>query len=131
MKDFMRRSGVRVSLTAHALVNQLPIELSAILYRVALEALNNVAIHAQAGEVQVQIRKLPNSVCMKIADDGVSFDVEDVLSASGNGRLGLLGMKERLEMVGGKLSIQSRPGHGTTVTAKIPVRRNLNADRTG
>jgi two-component system, NarL family, sensor histidine kinase DegS len=44
-----------------------------------------------------------------------------VLCAQGNGRLGLLGMRERLEMVGGKLSIESLPGHGTTVIARIPV----------
>ena len=121
MKDFMKRTGVRASLTAYAEVNQLPIKQSAILYRVALEALNNVAIHAQASAVEVEIKKMPDWICLTITDNGKSFDVKRVLRAKGNGRLGLLGMRERLEMVGGKFSIKSTPGHGTTVTARIPA----------
>jgi signal transduction histidine kinase len=121
MKDFTKRTGVRASLTAYAAVNDLPIDQSAVLYRVALEALNNVAIHAQASAVEVQIKKLPDWICLTITDDGKSFDVKRVLRTKGNGRLGLLGMRERLEMVGGKFSIKSTPGHGTTVTARIPV----------
>jgi signal transduction histidine kinase len=108
-------------LTAYAAVNQLPISQSAVLYRVALEALNNVGIHAQASAVEVEIKKLPDGICLTITDNGKSFDVKRVLRTKGNGRLGLLGMRERLEMVGGKFSIKSTPGHGTTVTARIPV----------
>jgi signal transduction histidine kinase len=121
MKDFKKRTGVQAHLTAYAAVNQLPIGPSGVLYRVALEALNNVAIHAQASAVEVQIKKLPDWICLTITDDGKSFDVKRVLRTKGNGRLGLLGMRERLEMVGGKFSIKSTPGHGTTVTARIPV----------
>jgi PAS domain S-box-containing protein len=121
MKDFMKRTGVRARLTAYAAVNQLPLDQSAVLYRVALEALNNVAIHAEASAVEVQIKKLPDWICLTITDDGKSFDVKRVLRTKGNGRLGLLGMRERLEMVGGKFSIKSTPGHGTTVTARIPA----------
>jgi signal transduction histidine kinase len=121
MKDFMKRTGVRARLTAYAAVNQLPIDQSAVLYRVALEALNNVALHAQASAVEVQIKKLPDWICLTITDDGKSFNVKRVLRTKGNGRLGLLGMRERLQMVGGKFSIKSTPGHGTTVTARIPV----------
>jgi PAS domain S-box-containing protein len=121
MNDFMKRTGVRARLTAYAAVSQLPIDQSSVLYRVALEALNNVAIHAQASAVKVEIKKLPEWICLTITDDGKSFDVESVLRTKGTGRLGLLGMRERLEMVGGKFSIKSTPGHGTTVTARIPV----------
>jgi signal transduction histidine kinase len=121
MKDFMKRTGVRARLTAYAAVNQLPIGQSAVLYRVALEALNNVGIHAQASAVEVRIEKLPDWICLTIKDDGKSFDVKRVLRTKGNGRLGLLGMRERLQMVGGKFSIKSTPGHGTTVTARIPA----------
>jgi signal transduction histidine kinase len=122
MKDFMKRTGVRARLTAYAAVNQLPIGQSAVLYRVALEALNNVGIHAQASAVEVEFEKLPDWICLTITDNGKSFDVKRVLRTKGNGRLGLLGMRERLEMVGGKFSIKSTPGHGTTVTARIPVK---------
>ena len=121
LKDFMKRTGVRASLAAYAAVNQLPIEQSSVFYRVALEALNNVDIHAQASAVEIQIKKLPGWICLTITDNGKSFDVQRVLRTKGNGRLGLLGMRERLQMVGGKFSIKSAPSHGTTVTARIPA----------
>jgi signal transduction histidine kinase len=120
MKDFMKRTGVRARLTAFAAANQLPLDRRAVLYRVALEALNNVAAHAQAGAVEVEIKQLPDWICLTIKDDGKSFDVKRVLRTKGNGRLGLLGMRERLQMVGGKFSVKSAPGRGTTVTARIP-----------
>ena len=121
IKDFIKRTGVRVDLIAYDAVNQLSIDQSAVLYRVALEAFNNVAIHAQATSVEVEIKKLPDWVSMTIKDDGKSFDVKRLLRTKGNERLGLLGMRERLEMIGGKFSIKSSPGHGTTVIARIPA----------
>ena len=121
MRDFMKRTGVRARLTVYEAVNQLPLDQSAVLYRVALEALNNVGCHAQASAAEVQIKKLPDWVCLTIKDNGKSFDVKSALRAKGSGHLGLLGMKERLQMVGGKFSIKSTPGRGTTVTARIPA----------
>ena len=86
-----------------------------VLFRVAQEALTNVARHAQASRVEVSIQKLPDGICMKIKDDGKSFQVERVLHAKGGKRLGLLGMRERLEMVGGNFDVESAPGKGTTI----------------
>jgi signal transduction histidine kinase len=71
--------------------------------------------------VEVNIQKLPDGICMKIKDDGKSFKVERVLPANGGKRLGLLGMRERLEMIGGHLDIESAPGKGTTIIAQIPL----------
>ncbi len=71
--------------------------------------------------MEVSILKLPDCICMKIKDDGKSFAVERVLNARGRKRLGLLGMKERLEMVGGRFGIESDAGKGTTITAQIPL----------
>jgi len=56
---------------------------------------------------------------MKIKDDGKSFEVESALNGKGSKRLGLLGMRERLEMIGGHFSVQSAPGQGTTITAQL------------
>jgi signal transduction histidine kinase len=92
-----------------------------ILYRVAQEALTNVSRHAQASRVEVTIQKLADGICMKINDNGKSFNVEHLLQGKGGKRLGLLGMRERLEMVGGCFEIESTPGQGTTVTAEIPL----------
>ena len=120
MKSFAKRTGVRTSLTAFATVERLDTAKRTVLFRVAQEALNNVARHAQAGRVEVSIQKLPDWICMKIKDDGKSFNVERTLHANGGKRLGLLGMRERLEMVGGKFVVESSPGKGTTVFAQIP-----------
>jgi signal transduction histidine kinase len=121
MKNFAARTGVRTCLTAFAGVEQLEIARRTVLFRVAQEALNNVARHAQASRVEVNIQELPDCVCMNIRDNGKSFEVESVLHGKGSKRLGLLGMRERLEMVGGHFDVQSAPGKGTAITAKIPL----------
>jgi signal transduction histidine kinase len=120
MKNFTTRTGVRTHLTALASVEQLDTPRRTILFRVAQEALTNVARHAQASRVEVSIQKVPDGIGMKIKDDGKSFQVERVMRGEGSKHLGLLGMRERLEMVGGKFGIDSAPGQGTTVTAQIP-----------
>jgi signal transduction histidine kinase len=121
MKNFSTHSGVRTHLTAFAGVEKVDTARRTVLFRVAQEALTNVARHAQASRVDVSIEKLPDGVCMRIKDDGKSFQVERVLHGNGSRRLGLLGMRERLEMVGGNFSVASAPGQGTTVTAQIPL----------
>ena len=121
MKSFATRTGVRPSLTAFAAVEQLDTPKRTVLYRVAQEALTNVGRHAQASRVEVSIHKLPDCICMKIKDDGKSFNVERTLHANGGKRLGLLGMRERVEMVGGKFVVESSPGKGTTIQAQIPL----------
>ena len=122
MKSFTEETGIRVSLTAFAGVEELSNAKRTVLYRVAQEALTNVARHAHASRVAVHIKKLPNAVRMQIKDDGQAFDVERLLHARKNKRMGLLGMRERVEMVGGKFTVESAPGHGTTVAAQIPFR---------
>jgi signal transduction histidine kinase len=129
MKDFTGRTGVRTRLTAFAGVEKLDTARRTVLYRVAQEALANVARHAQASRVEVSIQKLPDCICMKIQDDGKAFEVERVLQGKGSKRLGLLGMRERLEMVGGRFEVQSAPGRGTTIQAQIPFERAGRRDR--
>lgn len=120
MKNYMKETGIQVSLTAFAGVEDLNIVKRTVLYRVAQEALINVSRHAKAGRVDVNIRKLPDAVLMQIADDGVSFDVERMWGSKKSRHLGLLGMRERVEMVGGKFTIKSAPGRGTVLQAQIP-----------
>ncbi|HEX4343308.1 MAG TPA: ATP-binding protein [Verrucomicrobiae bacterium] len=121
MKNFTTSTGVRTRLIAYAGVEQLGTAKRTVLYRVAQEALTNVARHARASEVEVSIQKLPDCICMKVSDNGKSFEVERVLNAKGRNRLGLLGMRERLEMIGGHFDIESVAGKGTSVIATIPV----------
>jgi signal transduction histidine kinase len=100
-----------------------------VLFRVAQEALTNVARHARAGRVEVIIQKLPEGICMKIKDDGKSFQVDRVLHGKGRKHLGLLGMRERLEMVGGSFDVESTPGKGSTVIARIPPGKAARGSR--
>jgi signal transduction histidine kinase len=120
VKSFSKRTGIFIHLTIFAAVENLAGDKRTVLYRVAQEALTNVARHAQASLVDVSIEKLPGGICMKIKDDGKSFRVDRVLDAKRNKRLGLLGMRERVEMVGGSFRVESAPGKGTTVCAQIP-----------
>jgi two-component system sensor histidine kinase DegS len=123
MKSFAAHYGVRTHLTAFAGVEEVDTARRTVLYRVAQEALTNVGRHAHASRVDMSIEKLPGAICMKIKDDGKSFQVNHVLHSNGSKRLGLLGMRERLEMVGGSFRVESAVGKGTTVTAQIPLRQ--------
>jgi two-component system, NarL family, sensor histidine kinase DegS len=121
IKIFAARTGIRVHLKANAGIEKLNGVQRTVLYRVAQEALTNVDHHAQASRVTVNLHKLPRAVRMEIIDNGKSFPVEKVLQSNGKQRLGLLGMRERVEMVGGRFAIESVPGTGTTVCAQIPM----------
>jgi signal transduction histidine kinase len=91
-----------------------------VLFRVAQEALTNVVRHANASEVRLSLTKVGAAIRLEICDNGKSFAVEKTLRKENNKRLGLVGMRERLEMVGGSLIIESAPGTGTTVRAEVP-----------
>lgn len=121
MKDFKKETGLQVSLSAFAALEHVNADTRIVLYRIAQESLTNVARHAQATRVEVNIQKLDGAVCMKIKDNGRGMAAEGARRAGTNQRLGLLGMRERLEMVGGKFNIESVSGKGTTITAEIPL----------
>jgi PAS domain S-box-containing protein len=129
MKTFTKQTGVHTSLTAIAAVERLDTAKRTVLFRVAQEALTNVARHAQASRVAVIIQKLPDGICMKIKDDGKSFQVDSVLHGKGRQHLGMLGMRERLEMVGGSFEVESAPGKGTAIIAEIPLGKAARAAR--
>jgi signal transduction histidine kinase len=120
MKSFAARTGIRTRLTACKEADLLSVIHRTVLFRVAQEALTNVARHAGAASVEVRLQTEPGGIGLRVIDDGRSFLVERVLQATRGQRLGLLGMRERLEMVGGRLDIKSAPGVGTTISAHIP-----------
>jgi signal transduction histidine kinase len=121
MKNFGARTGLLAHLTAFAAVENLDAAKRTVLYRVAQEALTNVARHAKASRVDVNIHQQNSAAFMEIKDDGKSFEVERRLHGKGSKRLGLLGMRERVEMVGGTFCIESSPGQGTIVRVEIPL----------
>ena len=123
LKGFTRRTGIHIHFRTFSAnrIEQLNNVSRTVIYRVAQEALTNVARHAQASFVEVSFEKLPNAICLKIKDNGKSFQAQRVMHSKRNARLGLIGMRERLEMVGGSFSVESAPGNGTTVRAQIPL----------
>jgi two-component system, NarL family, sensor histidine kinase DegS len=123
MKGFTERTGIRVNFSTFAGVEKLSNDKRTVYYRVAQAALINIAQHADASAVSVEIKDLPQAVLMEIRDDGKSFDVAKVLDSRRNKRLGLIGMRERVEMVGGTFAVRSVPGRGTTISARLPFRR--------
>jgi PAS domain S-box-containing protein len=112
--------GFRVDLDASGLgPRRLPRAVETALYRVAQEALANATRHADARVVRMTLERAQGSVRLAIADDGRGFEVERALEAAGH--LGLHGIRERAELLGGRAEIRSRPGEGTTVTVVVPV----------
>ncbi|AHF90323.1 histidine kinase [Opitutaceae bacterium TAV5] len=121
INGFPRKKGRSIRFTASPAADVLDNDRRTVLYRVAQESLLNVARHAHARVVTVCLLKVRGGVRLEISDDGKAFDVDRLMTAGWNQRLGLIGMRERVEMVGGRFSIESAPGTGTTVRAEVPV----------
>jgi signal transduction histidine kinase len=117
------RSGVEVDCHALGLDgDRLPAPVETALYRVVQEALTNVLKHAGARRVSLILQRFPGQAVAVVEDDGGGFDAESVTApARDGGRLGLIGMRERLALVGGTLTVESIPGRGTTVIARVPL----------
>ena len=122
--DFPKQKGQQIQFAAFAGVEALNNDKRTMLYRVVQEALTNVAKHAQASVVKVVILKARGGVCLEIADNGKAFDVGRLTSGQWGQRLGLIGMRERVEMVGGRFSVESASGTGTTIRAAVPFGEN-------
>lgn len=91
------------------------------LYRIVQEALNNVAKHADAGQVSVLLDRRGGEVMLVVKDDGRGFDLEQKRAETS--WLGLVGMRERAQLVGGRLSIHTAPTKGTSISVRVPARR--------
>jgi signal transduction histidine kinase len=121
MKGFMRDANVQASLKVFAGIEATSGAVRTTLYRVAQEALTNIARHAQATHAEVCIESLNGSIRMTITDDGQGFQMEGKDGAKLPTRLGLLGMRERVEMLGGTFRVESAPGHATTIRVALPL----------
>ena len=99
------------------------------LYRITQEALNNVTKHSKANRASVLLERVDGSLVLIVEDDGIGFEPceKEKITADDRG-MGLLGMKERAVIVGGTLEIESAPGEGTTVYARVPLEINNKAE---
>ncbi len=117
--DFTTRSHIRGSFGHKDIPAVVPQEIATCIYRVAQESLNNVARHAEASRVDVELTRSRSALTVTITDNGVGFDAE--LSRYGSHGLGLLGMKERVALVHGELQVVSAVGKGTRVQVVVLV----------
>ena len=91
------------------------------LYRIVQEAVTNAATHAKVSEAAVSLRSEGGVIIAEIRDEGCGFELPDPGAAPDDGHIGLVGMRERAEAVGGSLTVQTSPGKGTTVRAEVPM----------
>jgi signal transduction histidine kinase len=115
---FAKQAKVNVTLEAHVDERPAP-EVETIVYRVVQESLNNVAKHAQASNVWIRLNADRHRVDLTVRDDGSGFDPDQASQLVNNGHYGLAGMRERVELGGGRLDLQSQPGQGTTIHVEL------------
>jgi signal transduction histidine kinase len=124
--EFSQRT--RLAIEYHGLdLPELPEAASICLYRCLQEALTNAAKHAAADQVRVVLSRDPEMLCLSVEDDGRGFDGAAWPSGSAWPKgIGLLGIQERLELLGGRLEIDSRPGEGTRLVASLPIQEAVS-----
>ncbi|HEV8635659.1 MAG TPA: sensor histidine kinase [Chloroflexota bacterium] len=118
-REFAQRIGAAVDVHVEGLAGRLHPEVELVVYRVVQEALTNIARHAAASHVDVRLKFGDDAVEVAIEDDGRGFDAASAASTRERG-LGLFGMRERVELIGGTISIDSRVGHGTRIQVRVP-----------
>ncbi|MFI6359217.1 sensor histidine kinase [Streptomyces sp. NPDC050743] len=122
--EWGERTGVRAEFTVTGTTEQLHDEVSATLLRIAQEALSNAARHAGPTRVGVTLSFMGDEVTLDIRDDGTGFDPAAVPERTHSGGFGLDGMRARAERIAGSLTVESEPGHGTAVSARVPLVRD-------
>jgi two-component system, NarL family, sensor histidine kinase DevS len=117
-EGFRDQTGIKVDIAAQLGDGRLPEEVETTLYRIVQEALTNVIKHAEATRVSILLTRANGAVVAVVEDDGGGFDPADAR----DGGLGLLGMRERLALLGGTLRIEAGADQGTTLAAEVPLR---------
>jgi signal transduction histidine kinase len=121
-EQYAERANLRVEFQVSGTKRRLPSQVETVLFRIAQEGLNNIGRHAHATRAQLRLDFVDTLVRLTVEDDGRGFVVADVLGAQPQRRAwGLLGIQERIELVGGKFKVESAPGRGTRLSVEIPI----------
>lgn len=110
-----------VSITVNAVIPRLPSAMETALYRIVQEAVTNAIRHAGARNMEIRLWQEDTKVHAAVRDDGRGFDAEATMARRGDRGLGLLGMRERVDALGGRFVLRSAPGQGTEVSVAIPI----------
>jgi signal transduction histidine kinase len=121
-EEHLRRTGVAVKVESYGIDERLPSEIETAVFRVIQEALSNIERHAEADAVLAQVSLENGTLSVEIEDDGKGFEPDTVGVTTGSARgLGLQGMRERVELMGGSFTLISSPGRGTRIAITVPV----------
>jgi signal transduction histidine kinase len=122
IQDISKHSGLSIDyhFSSSPGLDRLPGRIEISLFRITQEAITNIQRHAKASNASVVVLRQRHEITLLIEDDGQGFD-PSILSEKGDKCLGLLGMRERVALLGGSVVIETIPGEGTTIRAKIPI----------
>lgn len=129
-QEFSKLTGIKVKFQVSQLLERIEPKVEIAIYRIIQESFNNISKYAEATEVSLDLYRKENYVYVRVKDNGSGFDVDSSKSKKTGHGFGLLNMKERAELVGGKVEILSTPGQGTEVLLEINLdffqNHNLN-----
>jgi len=114
------QQNVDIQFSAHDIPDHVPSEVAFCIFRVLQEAVSNAVKHARARHVTVALRDGGDEIRLEVVDDGIGFDPDAAMTSPG---LGLISMRERLSLVRGDMTVESRPGRGATIRASVPLSR--------
>lgn len=121
VRDYSKRVNIPIDFEVSGIKERLPSEMEIALFRVIQEGLTNVAKHSQATQAWIKLAVEDGRIKVKVFDNGRGFDVEKTLQQSTKRSLGLFGINERVELLGGSFRVESAPGKGTTIFVEVPV----------
>lgn len=122
LEEFSKASGLHIDVHTPQDGERLASTIETTLYRVLQEALTNVWKHANAKSVSVIVEQQPQLLQLIVEDDGMGFDLVDGTEDGAHGNFGLLGIRERVSLIGGTFNVESTPGKGTTLYVRVPVK---------
>ena len=124
--NLIKKHGIEARVVSKGPEQPLSSEVQLLLFRIAQEALNNIRKHSDASQVEITVTYGPEKTVVSIADNGKGFALpQRVSDLAAIGKLGLAGMQERAQLIGGHVTLSSDPGHGTVVTIEAPNQGNL------
>lgn len=121
ISDFMDKAGIPTSLIVLGAERRLTSTFEVAMFRLVQEALNNVHKHANASEITIKVEFAKEGILLQVSDNGRGFDYEAVRESGRGAHFGLLGMRERVDLLRGKMEISSSPGKGTKISFSIPL----------
>jgi signal transduction histidine kinase len=119
-QEFSKITGVKVKFQVSPALERIDPKVEIAIYRILQESFNNISKYAEATDVSLDLYRKDNHIFVRVKDNGKGFDTDSVTkSKKAGGGFGLINMRERAELVGGKIEIKSSPGQGTELLLEI------------